>query len=210
VQHFARRRGNLAHHAATEAPSLPPVTHRNEPGSLRVTAATARRDRKSELELILDQLIADFTLKTVTPYPVMIARACGALILVAIIGAEREAKASAAGLRTHMLVGLAAAIFAILAIEVPNAAYLGDTNVQTDPLRIVEAVTSGVAFLAAGLIVFSKGEVHGLTTGAGVWLAASIGVAVGFGYWGLGLAAAVLGAIVLRLLYRLKLWLNPE
>jgi putative Mg2+ transporter-C (MgtC) family protein len=107
-------------------------------------------------------------------------------------------------------VGLAAAIFALLAIEVPNSSHLGANEVQTDPLRVVEAVTSGVAFLAAGFIVYSKGEVHGLTTGAGIWLAASIGVAVGFGFWGIGLAAAVLGAIVLRLLYRLKLWLNPE
>jgi putative Mg2+ transporter-C (MgtC) family protein len=163
-----------------------------------------------DLEVILDQILADLAPRTVTPYPVMVARACGALILVAIIGAEREAKASAAGLRTHMLVGLAAAIFALLAIEVPNAGYLGETKVQTDPLRVVEAVTSGVAFLAAGFIVFSKGEVHGLTTGAGIWLAASIGVTVGFGFWGLGIAAAVLGAIVLRLLYRLKLWLNPD
>jgi putative Mg2+ transporter-C (MgtC) family protein len=165
---------------------------------------------EADLELILDQIIADILPDTVTPYPVMIARACGALILVAIIGAEREAKASAAGLRTHMLVGLAAAMFALLAIEVPNAPYLGETNVQTDPLRVVEAVTSGVAFLAAGFIVFSKGEVHGLTTGAGIWLAAAIGVAAGFGFWGLALVGAILGAVVLRLFFPLKTWLNPE
>jgi putative Mg2+ transporter-C (MgtC) family protein len=70
-----------------------------------------------------------------------------------------------------------------------------------DPIRLVEAVTGGVAFLAAGLIVFARGEVRGLTTGAGLWLAASIGLAVGLGQWTLAFAVALLGLFVVRVLW---------
>jgi putative Mg2+ transporter-C (MgtC) family protein len=73
-----------------------------------------------------------------------------------------------------------------------------------DPLRVIEAVTAGVAFLAAGFIVFAKGEVKGLTTGAGIWLAAAIGLSIGFGYWMIALSATILGVVVLALLRRFE------
>lgn len=156
----------------------------------------------------MSDIIADFAGATAIPYPVILVRVVGALLLSAVIGLERESKDRPAGLRTHMLVSLSACIFAILAIEVPNAAVFDGREITSDPLRIVEAVTAGVAFLAAGFIVFSRGEVRGLTTGAGIWLAAAIGVSAGFGMWGLALAAAVLGSIVLLLLLRLERWMN--
>lgn len=159
-------------------------------------------------EQAISDIVADFAGGTTLPYPVIFVRIMGALLLSAVIGLEREARDRPAGLRTHMLVSLAACIFAILAIEVPNAAIFGGREINSDPLRVVEAVTSGVAFLAAGFIVFSKGEVHGLTTGAGIWLAAAIGVSTGFGMWGLALAAAVFGSIVLLLLLRLERWMD--
>ena len=71
---------------------------------------------------------------------------------------------------------------------------------STDPIRIIEAVTAGVAFLAAGTIVFSRGEVHGLTTGATLWLAGAIGVACGIGYYFIALLATVLAVFVLTVL----------
>jgi putative Mg2+ transporter-C (MgtC) family protein len=157
---------------------------------------------------MFSQILADFAPQTVTPFPVMVARLLGAVLLVAVIGVEREAKDRPAGLRTHMLVGLAACVFAILAAEVPNTGIYGEGIVQSDPLRVVEAVTAGVAFLAAGFIVFSRGEVRGLTTGAGIWLAASVGVAVGFGFWGMALAATILGGVLLRLVYLIERWMN--
>lgn len=157
---------------------------------------------------MLQEIIADFSPQTFTPTPVVVARMFGAVLLVAIIGVDREAKDRPAGLRTHMLVGLAACTFAILAAEVPNAPMFQDGIVQSDPLRVVEAVTAGVAFLAAGFIVFSKGEVHGLTTGAGIWLAAAVGATVGFGFWGIAVAVAILGGVLLRLVYWIERWMK--
>ncbi|MDY6962283.1 MAG: MgtC/SapB family protein, partial [Pseudomonadota bacterium] len=71
---------------------------------------------------------------------------------------------------------------------------------RMDPVRLVEAVTSGIAFLAAGVIVYTKGSVRGLTTGASMWLSAAIGLSVGMGMWVVAVAATVTGIIVLWLL----------
>ena len=100
---------------------------------------------------------------------------------------------------------MAAATFAILTIEIIHAPMftadaLGDA-VKVDPIRIVEAVTAGVAFLAAGVVIFTRGQVHGLTTGAGMWLAGAIGVACGLGLWQIALFSTVLALLVLILLY---------
>ncbi|HET9536854.1 MAG TPA: MgtC/SapB family protein, partial [Mesorhizobium sp.] len=73
-------------------------------------------------------------------------------------------------------------------------------SIRVDPIRLVEAVTAGVAFLAAGLIIFSKGEVHGLTTGAGMWLAAAVGLACGLGFWQIAVLATALALIILGVL----------
>ena len=98
-----------------------------------------------------------------------------------------------------MLVGLAAACYCMTTLDLIAGDY-GD-GVQMDPIRLVEAVTGGVAFLAAGLIVFARGEVRGLTTGASLWLAASVGLAVGLGQWLLALAVTLLGLFVVRALH---------
>jgi putative Mg2+ transporter-C (MgtC) family protein len=73
-------------------------------------------------------------------------------------------------------------------------------EIRIDPIRLIEATTAGVAFLAAGLIFFSKGQVHGLTTGAGMWLAGAIGLAVGLGFWQIAVLATGLTVTVLGIL----------
>ena len=73
--------------------------------------------------------------------------------------------------------------------------------VKIDPLRVVEAVTAGVAFLAAGVVIFTRGEVHGLTTGAGMWLAGAIGLACGLGLWQIAAFATLMALFVLGLLH---------
>ncbi|PRD43792.1 preprotein translocase subunit TatA [Phyllobacterium phragmitis] len=156
------------------------------------------------MENILTDIAADMLPDTAIPYHVILARICGALILVSMIGIDRETRNRPAGLRTHLLVGLAAAVFGILAGEITRAPLYQIEQVRIDPLRVVEAVTAGVAFLAAGLIVFGKGQVHGLTTGAGMWLAAAIGLSTGYGFWIIGFFATAAGAVVLRLLYRVE------
>ena len=80
----------------------------------------------------------------------------------------------------------------------------GFYQVLWTPAKKVEAVTSGVAFLAAGMIVFSRGEVRGLTTGAGMWLAGAVGLSVGLGYWFVGFFATLACFIVLFMLGKVE------
>lgn len=151
----------------------------------------------------MEQIIADFFPETEVPYPVMLARMLGAILLGAVLGAEREYRSRPAGLRTHILVSLSACVFSLLSIESVHMAGFSDEQVRIDPLRVIEAVTSGVAFLAAGMIVFSRGEVKGLTTGAGMWLAGAVGLSVGLGYWFVAAFATAACFVVLFILGRL-------
>ena len=98
-----------------------------------------------------------------------------------IIGIDREMHSRPAGLRTNMLTALAACVFAIIAFEMIASLETSNDGVRLDPIRVVEAVTAGVAFLAAGTIIQARGDVRGLTTGAGMWLAGAIGLACGSG-----------------------------
>jgi putative Mg2+ transporter-C (MgtC) family protein len=101
-------------------------------------------------------------------------------------------------MRTHILVALAAATFAVLTLEL--AARADGEGMQSDPIRIIEAVTAGVAFLAAGSIIFARGHVQGLTTGASLWLAGAIGVACGIGHFFVALLATALATFILVVL----------
>ncbi|MCZ4090223.1 MgtC/SapB family protein [Sinorhizobium psoraleae] len=161
----------------------------------------------------MEQILADILVATQIPYPVIFARFCGAILFGALIGIEREKRQRPAGLRTHILVSLASSIFAVIAVESVHMISLSGPEVRIDPIRVVEAVTAGVAFLAAGMIVFSKGEVKGLTTGAGMWLAGAVGLSVGFGFWFIAAFAACASLAVLFILWRLEValqWKPPE
>jgi putative Mg2+ transporter-C (MgtC) family protein len=113
---------------------------------------------------------------------------------------EREWRRQPAGLRTHILVCVSTAAIAILTIEITHVDDFAGQEIRIDPIRLIEATTAGVAFLAAGLIFFSKGQVHGLTTGAGMWLAGAIGLAVGLGFWQIAVLATGLTVTVLGIL----------
>ena len=118
----------------------------------------------------------------------------------AAIGMERESKERPAGLRTNMLVALAAAVFTVLTFEIHYA-----FSSNSDPVRIIEAVTAGVAFLAAGTIIQSRGAVQGLTTGAAMWMSGALGVCCGAGYYSLAVIATVLTVLILHVLNRIEL-----
>ena len=152
----------------------------------------------------MDGFMADMGTDTFLPFPVIAGRLLLATILGAIVGFERESKDRPAGLRTHILVCLAAATVAILTVEITHAAFFADEAVRVDPIRLIEAVTAGVAFLAAGTIIFARGEVHGLTTGAGMWLASAVGLCAGLGYWPIAVLATLLAVMVLAVLHRLE------
>ena len=149
----------------------------------------------------MESLAAEFGHPTYTSFPVIVARLLLASLFGAAIGFEREWRNRPAGLRTHILVCVAAAAFAILTIEIAHAPMFEKDTARFDPIRIVEAVTAGVAFLAAGVVIFTRGEVHGLTTGAGMWLAGAIGVASGLGFWQIALLATLIALVVLGLLH---------
>ena len=130
-------------------------------------------------------------------------RLAAAMLLGGIIGWEREVHSRAAGLRTHMMISLAAAVFAILAMELVHFEAVPGQQMRVDPLRLIEAVTSGVAFLAAGSIVVSGVSVRGITTGASMWLCGAIGLACGMGDLSLALLTTALAMTVLWLIHRL-------
>ncbi|WP_374303116.1 MgtC/SapB family protein [Paracoccus sp. (in: a-proteobacteria)] len=131
------------------------------------------------------------------PLPVVAMRLALAVVLGGVIGWEREISARAAGLRTHMLISLAAAMFTIVAMELTHFPVEGDDTLRIDPLRLIEAVTAGVAFLAAGSIIFSGGSVRGVTTGASMWLAGAVGLASGTGNGLLAVIGAGLAVVIL-------------
>ncbi len=147
----------------------------------------------------MTEIIADFRNDTYLGTPVVVARLALALLLAAVLGIEREWRDRPAGLRTHILVSLAAASAALLTLEIVHMGEFQTDRARIDPIRLVEAVTAGVAFLAAGFIVFSRGKVRGLTTGAGMWLAGVIGLAAGLGLWQIAVVATGLGFVVLAL-----------
>lgn len=99
------------------------------------------------------------------------------------------------GLRIHMLTSLAAAGFSVAALEAVVWAEL--QNIVADPLRILQAVVSGLALLAAGAIIKGDGQVKGLTTGVSLWLAGAIGVAVGAGMYAVAVFIATLSFAIL-------------
>ncbi|WP_370296143.1 MgtC/SapB family protein [Poseidonocella sp. HB161398] len=152
------------------------------------------------LEMLGHELAGGFA---ATPLPVAALRLCAALVLGGALGVERQVRHKAAGLRTHMLIAIAACLFTLIALDL--MALPGDTTtLRTDPLRLIPAVTSGVAFLAAGTIIFQGDRVHGLTTGASMWMAGAVGLACGIGNIPMAALATVLALIVLELIRRLE------
>lgn len=122
-----------------------------------------------------------------------------AAALAGLLGWDREEQSRPAGLRTYMLVALAAAVFTVITFEIYETVRQSQTEANADPIRIIEAVTAGVAFLAAGVIIQGRNTVRGLTTGAGMWMAGALGVAAGTGNYVLAVLAALLAFGVLKL-----------
>ena len=129
------------------------------------------------MEIIMEEIIAylsDFNPVTV------ILRVLLAALAGALVGLEREFHGRAAGMRTHMMVALGAALAAMIGLYTVN-----ELGISSDPMRVGAQVISGVGFLGAGTILLRGGgsRITGLTTAAGLWTAASIGLAVGIGFY---------------------------
>jgi putative Mg2+ transporter-C (MgtC) family protein len=146
-----------------------------------------------------DALLNELTaLPMATHWAVATLRLLAACLFGGLIGFEREMRRKPAGLRTHMAVAVGACLFCLLTFELMQQAVTSRGDLaSTDPIRVIEAVTAGVAFLAAGTIISSGRRVSGLTTGAGLWVAGAIGVACGIGQLLLaGFATALMLAVL--------------
>lgn len=123
------------------------------------------------------------------------------LLLGAIIGIERRRKGQIAGMRTFALISMGATLAMLISIYIPQE-YLGLKN--GDPGRIAAQVVSGVGFLGAGAIIQMKGSVRGLTTAAGIWMTACIGLAVGAGMYAISIMATLLIIFILVNIERIE------
>ena len=132
-----------------------------------------------------------FSLPAAGQVVAVVTRLVAAALLGGLLGAEREAIGKAAGLRTHMLVALGAALFVIA----PTQVGLGEGDLG----RIIEGVAAGVGFIGAGTILklADREEIRGLTTAAGIWFTAAIGVTAAVGpLWLAALSAVCAWAIL--------------
>lgn len=123
------------------------------------------------------------------------------MTLGAVIGLERRLKGQIAGLRTFALIAMGATLAMLISIYIPQV-YLGLKN--GDPGRIAAQVISGVGFLGAGAIIQMKGSVRGLTTAAGIWMTACIGLAVGAGMYIIAIVATMLIIFILVNIERIE------
>lgn len=123
------------------------------------------------------------------------------LILGSLVGMERKRKGQIAGIRTFALISMGATLAMILSIYVPQE-YMGLKN--GDPGRIAAQVITGIGFLGAGAIIQMKGSVRGLTTAAGIWMVATIGMTVGVGMYVVAFVATALILFILLILERIE------
>jgi putative Mg2+ transporter-C (MgtC) family protein len=126
------------------------------------------------------------------------------MLFGAVVGVQRERSGKAAGVRTHMLVASGSALFVLAAMEF---------GMNSDPLsRVIQGLITGIGFLGAGAILKleEKRQIEGLTTAAGIWMTAGIGLAIGLGRFGLALVSVVLAWFVLAAVKRIERWLNRD
>jgi putative Mg2+ transporter-C (MgtC) family protein len=129
--------------------------------------------------------------------------------LTALIGLEREIQGKSAGVRTQTIVGTAAALI-LLVSKYGFTDVLQDGLVVVDPSRVAAQIVSGIGFLGAGIIIFRRGSVHGLTTAAAVWESAAIGMAAGAGLLLLAITVTGMHFLVVVGFLPLAQWLSSR
>jgi putative Mg2+ transporter-C (MgtC) family protein len=129
--------------------------------------------------------------------------------LTALIGVEREVEGKSAGLRTQTIVGTAAALI-LLVSKYGFQDVLVDGLVVVDPSRVAAQIVSGIGFLGAGIIIFRRGSVHGLTTAAAVWESAAIGMAAGSGLFLLACTVTAMHFLIVFGFMPVAKWLSAR
>ena len=125
-----------------------------------------------------------------------------AAILGGLVGYERESHSKEAGFRTHILVALGSAL--IMMVSQYGFFEVIQTNIKVDPSRIAAQVVSGIGFLGAGVIFKENGSIKGLSTAAGLWCVAALGLSIGSGLYTLAILATILILIVFEILSRIS------
>ena len=154
---------------------------------------------------VLDTLVSEFSdLPDAAQTTRVLLRLTLAALLGGLLGIEREQKGKAAGVRTHMLVAMGAALFVLLSQQ---AGMLG-----ADQSRVIQGIIAGIGFLGAGTILKGNDEdkVKGLTTAAGIWLTAAIGVAAGLGSEATAVLSTLLTLVIFSLMPRVVGWLEKS
>ena len=130
----------------------------------------------------------------------MLLRLLAAALFTGFIGWERETAGKPAGLRTHVLVGVASCLFVSIGLLVSNDFMELSPNVRIEPLSLIQAVAVGIGFLGSGIVRLRTDESRpqGLTTAASIWAAAGLGLTAGFGKFLLAGGTTVILLIVLR------------
>ena len=126
-----------------------------------------------------------------------LARAAAAAFLGGTLGLDRELRRAAAGIRTSALVGMGSAAFIAAAILLAQEAEANPSSLSDNQSRMAAGLVAGVGFLGAGAILRTDDRVRGLTTAAGIWVTAAIGLLIGSGFWILGVGVTVLALIII-------------
>lgn len=125
-----------------------------------------------------------------------------------LLGLDREIRNKTFGLRTHMLLSVGTAAFVLITLEGSHQLRTLPEGIALDPARVIQGIIISIGFLAAGAIVQSKEKVIGATTGAGIWVLGSIGMACGFGLYLLAGMIMAFGLFIVIALHPFNRWLD--
>jgi putative Mg2+ transporter-C (MgtC) family protein len=154
------------------------------------------------MDIILEEILSGFPDLRQTAS--LVTRMMIAMILGAVIGAQRESSGKPAGLRTHMLVAMGGALFVLAPLQ---------SGMDLDGIsRVIQGIVTGIGFIGGGAILKlqEKRAIEGLTTAAGIWITAAVGIAAGLGRWGLAVASTVLTWVTLSLIGKIEVWMNQK
>ena len=124
-------------------------------------------------------------------------RAAAAALLGGTLGFDRELRRAAAGVRTYALVGMGSAVFMAAVILISQEVEADSSVFNDNQVRMAAGLVAGVGFLGAGAILRTDESVRGLTTAAGIWVTAAIGVLIGTGFWILGVGVTIFALLII-------------
>ena len=154
------------------------------------------------MDIILEEILSGFP--DLRQMASLVTRMMIAMILGAVIGAQRESIGKPAGLRTHMLVAMGGALFVLGPLQ---------SGMDLDGIsRVIQGIVTGIGFIGGGAILKLQEQraIEGLTTAAGIWITAAVGIAAGLGRWGLAVASTVLTWVTLSLIGKIEDWMNQK